>query len=201
MALCTTTDVEYRLGGVSFTTTEAVLVGELIDAAQGHMERIAARTLETASRTETFDAPDSPFIWLENTPVTAVGSVTVDGTTLTVTNDFLFTAAGRVTRVSRGIPRHWATRKVQTVVVAYTGGFVTVPEDLKDICARVAARAYQAGEAYSSVPAAAAGVRQVALAGSDSVTFATSVSDVTSSVSLTDDEIEAVRYYRNDVLA
>ena len=201
MALCTADDVEYRLGGVSFTTTEAVLVGELIDAAQGHMERIAARTLESASRTETFDAPESPMIWLENTPVTAVASVVVDGTTLTVTDDYLYTSSGRITRVANGIPRHWATRKAQTVVVTYTGGYVTVPEDLKDICARVAARAWQAGEAYESAPAGAGGIRQVSLAGSDSVTFASTVADVTAAVSLTPEEIEAVRYYRNDILA
>lgn len=200
MALCTTDDVEFRLGGVSFTTTEATLVGELIDGVQGHMERIAARTLETASRSETFDAPGSPMIWLENTPVTAVASVTVDGTALS-TDQFAWHSAGRIVRVSSGVARHWATRKTQTVVVAYTGGFVTVPEDLKDICARAAARAFQAGEAYSDAPAGAGSIRQVSLAGSDSVTFASTVQDVSPSGYLTKDEVEAVRYYRNDVLA
>jgi hypothetical protein len=200
MTLCTTSDVANRLGGASFTTSEATLVGELIAAAQGHIERVAGRALEDASRTETFDAPDSPAIWLSHTPVTGIDSITVDGTAL-ASDQYRWHSAGRVIRVSNGIPRHWASRKIQTVVVTYDGGYSTVPEDLKDICARAAARAFQAGEAYSSVPAAAAGVRQVALAGSDSVTFATTAADITTSVSLTPEEIDAVAYYRNDVIA
>jgi hypothetical protein len=202
MALATTTDVSNLLGGMSFTTAEATRVGALIGYATGHIEREADRfaTLEDESRTETFDAPESAAIWLRHTPVNSVTSVTVDGTALT-SAQYKFTAAGRVIRVASGRERSWSTAKVQTVVVVYNGGYETVPSDLTDVAARAAARAFQAGAAFASVPASASGIRQVALQGSDSVTFEKTTSDVSTAVFLTDDEKAVARAYRNMVIA
>lgn len=199
MALASTTDVSYRLGGVSFTTAEATLVGELIAAAQGHIEREAQRPLESASRTETFDAPSTPDIWLTHTPITTITSVTVDGTALAAGAYSHDPETGRLTRVSNGRPRAWSTYKVQSVVVVYMGGYSTVPEDLVDVCARAAARAFQAGQAALDAPTT--GVKQINLSGSDSVTFVDEVNDVTMALTLTDEEKQVARYYRNQVLA
>jgi hypothetical protein len=199
MALCTSSDVEYRLGGASFTTTEAVLVGELIDAAQGHIEREAQRDLEAAAQTETFDPPESTDLWLTHTPINSITSVTVDGTALSSSQYSHDPETGRLTRVVNGRPVSWRTFKVQSIVVVYNGGYTTVPNDLVDLCARMAARAYQAGESAAGAPSA--GVKQINLAGSDSVTFASESTDVTAATFMTDDEIEVARYYRNRVLA
>jgi hypothetical protein len=201
VALCTQADVEYRLQ-ITFDNDPDDGITALIAAATGHIEREADRyaSLEAGSRTETFDGPESAAIWLRHTPVNSITSITVDGTALT-SAQYKFTAAGRVIRVAAGRERSWSTSKVQTVAVVYNGGYSTVPEDLKDICARSVARAFQAGAGYAAVPAAAAGIRQVALQGSDSVTFASATADVTTSVFLTDDEKEVARAYRNMVLA
>jgi hypothetical protein len=201
MALCAQADIEYRLQ-VTFDNDPDDGITALIAAAEGHIEREADRyaSLEAGSRTETFDAPDSPAIWLRHTPVNSVTSVTVDGTALT-SSQYDSTPAGRITRIVSGRPRSWSTRQVSTVVVAYNGGYQTVPEDLKDICARMVARAFQAGAGYASVPASAAGIKQVALQGSDSVTFDKTASDVTAAVFMTEDEKTVARAYRNMVIA
>lgn len=197
MALATTTDVAVRLGGVTFTTAEATLVTALIAAAQAHIEREAQRPIEAAARTEVFDPPSNPDIWLTHTPVNTLTSVLVDGVTTTsysVDHDL-----GRLTRTVNGIPRPWAVMKVQSIAVAYNGGYSTPPADLVDICARAAARAYQAGQAAEAAPAG--GVKQINLSGSDSVTFVDEVNDVTSALTLTEEEKQVARYYRNRVLA
>lgn len=201
--LCTRTDVENRLGGQDLTSDDTIITA-LIAAAQGHIEREAQRTLEAAERQETFDPPDGPNVWLTHTPIIDTSTstpftVTVDGTELASSGYSVDPESGRLTRVVNGRPRSWITFKVQSIVVDYEGGYSDVPEDLVDICARAAARAYQAGESASSV--GTAGVKQINLAGSDSVTFTDETSDVSTAVFLTPDEKEVARYYRNQVLA
>lgn len=201
MALCDSDDVAVRLGGVTFSTAEATLVGDLITAAQAHIEREAGRALEAGIRSELFDPPDNPNVWLTFTPVdtSTSFSVTVDGTPLSADQYSVDPESGRLTRVVNGRARAWSTYKLQSITVGYVGGYQTIPGDLKDICARAAARAYQAGVASAATPSA--GVRQINLSGSDSVTFVDEANDVTAAAILTDDEIEVARYYRNQVLA
>lgn len=198
MALCARTDVEARLGGQDLSDDDSA-IGELISAAQAHIEREAQRDLEDADQTETFDPPDSSDLWLTHTPINSITSVTVDGTALTSSQYSFVADTGRLTRVVGGRPTSWRTYKVQSIVVAYNGGYATVPYDLVDLCARMAARAYQAGESAAGAPSA--GVKQINLAGSDSVTFADSSTDVTARVSMTDEDLMIARAYRNGVLA
>lgn len=198
--IATTSDVAVRLGGVSFTTTEAANVELLIAAAQAHLEREARRPLEAASRTEVFDPPETADIWLTHTPVDTdtTFTVTVDGTELTANDYSVDEDTGRLTRVVGGRPRPWSVFKVQSISVTYTGGYSDVPDDLVDVCARAAARAYQAGLAALDAPAL--GVKQINLSGSDSVTFVDEVNDVTVALSLTEEEKQVARYYRNGVV-
>jgi hypothetical protein len=198
MALCVLQDVEYRLGDQDLSGDQT-MIEALIDAAQGHIERVAERDLEAAAQTETFDPPDSADIWLTHTPINSITSVTVDGTTLSSSQYSFVAATGRLTRVVNGRPTSWRTHKVQSIVVVYNGGYATVPDDLVDLCARMAARAYQAGESASGAPSA--GVKQINLAGSDSVTFTNSSTDVTAAVVMLPDEFDIAKSYRTGVLA
>lgn len=196
MALCTLDDVQFRLGGQDLSADEDTIEA-LIAAAQGHIEREAQRPLEADDRTETFDAPDGDAVWLAVTPVNSVAAVTVDGHTLDSSEYVVDAGTGRLLRVINGIPRSWSTLKVQSIAVSYNGGYSTVPADLVDVCARAAARAYQAGKSAS---VNTVGVKQINLAGSDSVTFTDETSDVSAALFLTDEEREVARYYRNRVL-
>ena len=206
MALCTQTQVEQRLQ-INFTDNSDVVVAELITAAQGHIERVAGRTIEAASHTETFDGPAST-LWLQNTPVNSITSITVDGTALT-SNDYTYTDYGRLARTVNSRERNWSTSKQQSIVVVYNGGYMTVPNDLQDVCANVAARAFVGGAAYAARPAGLEGISSISLAGSDSVSFAGVSSDPTSHaigvsvrsrMGLTPEEHKIVMYYRNPVL-
>ena len=199
MAYCTQTQVEQRLQ-IDFTDDSDPVVAELISAAQGHIDNITERALESAARTEVFDPPEGDDIWLLHTPVTTLTSCTVDGTALTTSTDLILdTDIGRLSRVTNGHRRSWGVTKLQSISVTYTGGYTTVPYDVQDICARMAARAFQAGASYANVPTE--GVKQVALAGSDSVTFTDTVEDVSMNQYITPGEIQTLMKYRNRRIA
>jgi len=197
MALCTQTQVEQRLQ-INFTDNSDVVCAELIAAAQGHIERVAGRPLEAASFTETFDGM-SGTLWLKNTPVNSITSVTVDGTALT-SADWTYTDWGRLARTTNSRERSWSTSKQQSIVVVYNGAYTTIPYDLQDICANMAARAFQAGASNAAVPAGSEGIKSIMIAGSDSITFRDTAADLVNSVGLTAHELDVVSYYRNPTL-
>lgn len=200
MPLCTQTQVEQRLQ-IDFASDTDPVCAELIAAAQGHIERIVGRPLEDDDYTETFDAPEGPDLWLTYTPVNSVASVVVDGVTLSTSDAYVLQgSAGRLTRTVNDMPRPWGTKKLQSIAVTYNGGYVTVPNDIQDICAWMAARAFQVGVAFAAVPSGAEGIKQVALAGSDSVTYADvaiNASAAVNAVAPLPNEVEALTYYRH----
>jgi len=197
MALCTQTQVEQRLQ-INFTDNNDVVCAELIAAAQGHIERVAGRVIEAASITETFDGPAST-LWLQVTPVNSITSVTVDGTLLTA-NDYTYTDYGRLARTTNSRERSWTTSKQQSIVVVYNGGYTTVPYDLQDVCANMAARAFQAGASNAAIPAGAEGIKSIMLAGSDSITYKDTATELVNAVGLTEMETGIVAYYQVPVL-
>ena len=175
------------------------MVAELISAAQGHIDAITERSLEAAARTEVFDPPETDDIWLLHTPVNSITSCDIDGTALTVATDLLVDSdTGRLSRVVNSRRTSWRTSKLQSISVTYNGGYTTVPYDVQDICARMAARAFQAGAAYAT--AASDGVKQINLSGSDSVTFTDSIRDITMSEHITPAEVATLLRYKNAYL-
>lgn len=200
MALATFTDVENLLGGAD--TGDDALIANLIGYAQSAIEEFVGRTLEDGAVSgEIHDGPGNDVVLLQRWPITTTSGVAIteDGTALVNGTDFVAYTDGRVRRIAAGgygIP--W-TDKPAAISASYSGGYVTVPGEITQICARMAARAYQAGQAYADAPAGSAGIRQVTLAGSDSMTFGTAVSmDVTrAAVILLDDERMALRRYRD----
>lgn len=178
MALTTQAEIEKRLQW-DITAEPDAVVASLIAAATAHIESEVGRKVESASYNETYDADLNP-IMLENWPVTAVASVTENGTALASTS-FAFYEDGRLLRVSNGYPVSWRTGKVQSVAVSYTGGFlagthVSELAHIGSICTEIVARAFRAGAASAAEPAGVGvgGVTSVTLAGSDSVTYASS---------------------------
>lgn len=195
MAYCTQTQLEQRLQ-IDFASDTDPVAAELISAAQGHIDNITQRALEAAARTEVFDPPDGFDIWLTHTPVNSLTSCTVDGTALATSTDLTLDGdIGRLSRTSSSRRRSWGTSQLQSISVTYNGGYATVPYDVQDICARMAARAFQAGAAYANV--ATEGVKQVTLTGADSVTFADTVENIDMTPYITADEVVTLMKYRN----
>lgn len=183
MALCTQDDVENKLQ-VTFDNDPDAVVASLIADAQAHIEAAVGRTLESDTRTETFDGGHR-VLFLRYFPVTGVDSVTEDSASLTVDDDFMFYENGMLIRVANGYPITWKTAKSQAIDVTYTGGYLTGTHDaelehLGSICSGVVARAFRKGADAASIPAGAAGqIQSISIAGSDSVTYATGGGETT----------------------
>jgi hypothetical protein len=178
LALCTQLDVEQKLQW-DITAEPDTTVTALIADAQAHIEAEVGRTLEGATRSETFDGGRAA-IALKYVPVTAISSVSENGDVLTVDDDYIWNERGRLMRVTTGgYQKLWATHKPQSIVVDYDGGFVSPDHDtelehLGSICAEVVARAFRKGAQNASIPADAAGsVQSVTLDGRGTVSYAT----------------------------
>lgn len=189
MALCTQLDVEQKLQW-DITAEPDTTVAALIADAQALIEAETGRTLESDTRAETFDG-GRVALFLKHWPVTAIGQVDEDGTTLTADDDYKFYENGKLIRVSGGYRIAWKTLKSQAIDVTYTGGFLSPDHDsqlehLGSLCAEVVARAFRMGAQNAALPAGASGsIQSVDLDGAGSVTYATGGGTATLSGGLT----------------
>jgi hypothetical protein len=75
-------------------------------------------------------------------PVTAITSVTEDGTTLTMDDYLADNTFGQLTRINDdGFPRNWLNAPI---VVEYSAGFATIPSDVEDAVIRMVTARYLA---------------------------------------------------------
>jgi hypothetical protein len=139
-AFCTIADLEaflqVAIGSPNASATAAIASASaaIQNYTRQRIEQVAGDVL-----TLTVEAHRSVLL-LPEQPVTGVASVVEDGTTLSVGTDYRWTSAGMLVRQSRAWNSGW-----QEVVITYTHGYATIPDDLKGVCIRAAARAYQAG--------------------------------------------------------
>ena len=193
--LATQADLEKFLQ-IDVTAEPDAAITAYLEAATGIIESYCDRIFTSGLVTaETHDGGDDT-VFLLQPPVTAVSSVTENGVAVASTG-YLSYLDGRLVRVAGGRPRTWLN-KLRTVVVNYTGGYTTIPYDVRDVCVRIAARAFQAGAAFAAAPASAGAIRQITLAGSDSVTYADAVSNsvATAAVQLTEADKTVLNPYR-----
>lgn len=208
MALCTQGDVEKFLQ-IDVSAEPDAAVTMLIENAEALIKTYLDRdTLESAAVTETLDPPVMAHV-LEFTewPVTAVASLSEEGTALTENDDYMVLAKyGTAYRITAsGVLKNWKYRKPQSIVTTYTAGYAASSRQLdalRDVCTRIVARCFQGAEAYANAPAGASAIRSVGLAGSDNVSYKGSalkdaLVDVTSvAVQLTDGDKAALMPYR-----
>lgn len=139
-AFCTVEDLEAFLQ-VAIGSSNASATAAIVAASAAIQNETRQRLEQVASEMLTLTVEgDRRTILLPEQPVTAVVSVVEDGATLTVGDHYRWTAAGVLTRRGRCWSSAW-----EGVVVTYTHGYAVVPDDLKGVCIRAAARAYQAG--------------------------------------------------------
>lgn len=79
-------------------------------------------------------------LFLPELPVIEVASVVEDGEPLVAGDNYRLGRYGMLHRIGQ----NWR-EGVQIVTVTYTHGYATTPQDVRDVAARAAARAYQAG--------------------------------------------------------
>lgn len=165
-AFCTIADLEATLQ-VTIGTPNASATAAITAASAAIQNYCRQRIEQVAADVLTLTVPPvRQTILLSEQPVTTISSVVEDGTALVVGTDYRWTAAGVLTRVGRPWCSLW-----QGVVVTYTHGYSTIPDDLKAVCVQAAARAYRAGlgsAATGGVP----GIQAEQADGDYQVTFA-----------------------------
>jgi hypothetical protein len=122
-----------------------------IDAASAAVRRETGQILTPVVADQVvLDGSGSGVLLLPELPVTAVTAISVDGTALETTA-WRWTRSGLLYRLGAayryGEP--WVAGAAN-VAVTYSHGFDPLPDDLKDVVARIAGRRYQAGQAVVS---------------------------------------------------
>jgi len=147
MSLITQDDIEKTLH-FQFDNDADPIAAWLVENSSAMVESYCNRLFEQATdEVVTLDGRGDHTVWLPRTPVTAVSSVVENGTTLTSTQYAWYTN-GRLVRVSYGYDHPWCYKR-QSVVVTYTGGYATIPFDVRAATAAIAAEAFKVGAAFA----------------------------------------------------
>jgi hypothetical protein len=126
----------------SVQTADAVL-NDLITGCSGAMEAWMGRKIvQQAITGEIYDVSTVSFIRdiaLQITPIMSISEVKERGTAI---DSGLYKIVGenRVRRLSSSLPYYWTVGEVE---FAYTGGFLTIPEDLAGVATNEVANAYK----------------------------------------------------------
>lgn len=138
--LCAATDVQVFLSLAA--GQDDALLGALCTRASAFVQSMLNRKLMTATYTDTFSGRGNNRIGLPNYPVTAVASVTVDGTAIPAATGAL--DSGFLFDENLVYLRGYVfARGVRNVVIAYTAGFDTVPADVQQACIEIVAAKYK----------------------------------------------------------
>lgn len=165
MALITQAELE-QFSQIDFTAEPDTAVALWIDAASAAIESYCGRAFEHQSGVvETLDGNRNMVLLLSRTPVTAINTVTEDGTPLP-SEDYQWYPDGRLYRMSGDYRIGW-TWKRQAVVVDYDGGYTNIPADIKAVAARFCERIFLSGAEFAAQPA---GVKTVSME-DESVTY------------------------------
>jgi len=139
---CEIQDVVDVLQRAITDTDEAISCQRAIVEATAAIKNYCHQTVELVEDDAyTFDVWSSCWkLFLPELPVVSVASVVEDEETLDVDDDYQLANYGQLVRVGQ----RWETG-VQIVTVTYTHGYSTIPDDVAAVCARSAARRFQAG--------------------------------------------------------
>jgi len=175
-AFCRQADLEDLLQ-MDLIGHEAAVAAAIVEASS----YIQAYTKQTIERVEddkvTFDGKGRDRrLFLPQLPVIEVTEVIEDDETLTAGDDYKLGAHGILWRIGG----YWA-EGIQNITVTYTHGYATVPNVIAAVCARVAARIYQAG-VKAAQNGGIAGVQATTL-GDYSVTYVSSADESAQGVS------------------
>lgn len=181
MALSDQTDLEKFLQIVFGTNPEPV-VTYLIEGADSLIRDYIGFDPEQADGlAEVHDPTYTPNLWVRRPPIRDVTSITADGVTV---DSSLYTFY-LMDEDKSGLIRYlngnrWASEP-RGITVTYDAGYLPadLPKTIRDASVRIVARAFQKGVAFAQDGSGATtGLRSIALAGSDSITWAEGSEDV-----------------------
>ena len=140
--LTTLADVKTYTGATDTSGDPAITA--LISNASAFIERFCNRTFASTSYTETRNGNNRARMMLNNSPITAVSSLSIDGYSIpastgptvggyTFDSHSLYLRPGYINGSGFGAYGEF-TGGIQNVVIAYTAGFATVPSDVAQAC-------------------------------------------------------------------
>lgn len=164
-ALCTVDDVKELLGIASSDTTKDNLIKRKINDATERIEGYCQRRFKSTTYTdEVYDGTGYDSLLLRNYPVTAFTSLSARDTSLN-DNDFNSVDANQYFINSNdGIVEAISTfyGHYDRWKVTYTAGYTTIPSDLAEACATLAAELVSRSPGYGSDGSAfGSGVKRV----------------------------------------
>jgi hypothetical protein len=139
--LTTLEKVKNELGGITGTSLDALL-NFIITAASRILMTQTGRRFKSAAVTYTTDGTATRGLSLPNGPVTAISTVVIDGTTIppiVTLGDTGWTQQGDRVR----LVGHRFDIGTNNVVVTYTSGYTSIPEDLEQGCIELACWMYK----------------------------------------------------------
>lgn len=162
-ALCTVDDVRDTPGVSSSLTTSYIerKINQATEMIEGYTQR---RFLSTTYTNEEYDGTGELALVLRQRPVTALTSLQARSTVLNDSSDwdsipsdqyFLDSSAG----VIRGVTSFWGTTNRWRVT--YTAGYTTIPADLREAAAQLAAYLVQGNVTGQSVKRRREGAREI----------------------------------------
>lgn len=189
MTLATQADVE-KLLQVDFGADPDASVAQYLAQADAMIASYCGQKLTWESGiVDTWSAESNePVRVLSRFPITAVTSVVEDDVTLTVDDEYVWSAKnGTIRRVSGSFDWVWSTY-VNANVVTFSAGYGTgapspyddVPDDLVLVAAGLAASLFRHGAAWAA-HGVDGPVKSIALDGSDTITYDTSQANAESS--------------------
>lgn len=144
--LCTVSEVKQLVNIRPGATDDDAFIQRLITSTSEVFRRYCGRAIGAASYDEVYDGTGTGRLQLVNTPVITVTAVSVgmphaNRIPLTVNTEWTWNRNGQIILLG-GI----FTYLPNYVRVAYQAGFVTVPTDVAEKCAKVAALRYREGD-------------------------------------------------------
>jgi len=137
---CTIEDVEAFLL-LDVELAQIVAVERAIQEASAAIQNYCHQRIEYVANDQiTLDCAGGTQVLLPELPVISVSEVIEDGETLVSGTDYKLGQHGILHRIGA----NWASG-VGVLIVTYTHGYATIPDDIAGVCARAAARAFQAG--------------------------------------------------------
>lgn len=141
--LATLAQVKQYIGNASDATDDSLLTA-LIESASARIERDCSRTFDLTQYSEIHDGDGSRRLTVRNSPLVSVSSLIINGRT--IPQSTAFNADGWVVASPWGLSLRGQYRfefGVQNVVITYSAGYPSIPDDLSQACAAMVSLLYK----------------------------------------------------------
>lgn len=201
MALSLQADIQ-RFLQITFTVNPEPVIDYLVEGADGQIIDYLGFDPQQADAESEIHDPSATFdLWVRRPPLRTLTSVTVDGTLIPAASYAAYLEGEAKDGLIRRIDGSRWGGQLRGTVILYNGGYLVVPFPLRDASIRMVARAFQKGAEFAA-DGNTPGVRTIALAGSDSITWSEGADDVSKgALELTGVERGMISRYRRKWVA